>query len=67
MPHKKALASGIAAGFAIGTGGIGVSLFGVVSDHFGLDAVFYIIEVLPIFAIMCSMLIKKPKLLKIYG
>ncbi|OSS42133.1 Fosmidomycin resistance protein [Desulfurella amilsii] len=67
LPHKKALASGIAAGFAIGTGGIGVSLFGVVSDYFGLGAVFYIIEVLPVFAVICSMLIKKPKPLKIYG
>ena len=67
LPHKKALASGIAAGFAIGTGGIGVSLFGVVSDHFGLSAVFYIIEALPVFAIICSILIKKPKPVKIYG
>jgi FSR family fosmidomycin resistance protein-like MFS transporter len=67
LPHKKALASGIAAGFAIGTGGIGVSLFGVVSDNFGLNTVFYIIEVLPVFAIICSILIKKPKPLKIYG
>lgn len=67
LPHKKALASGIAAGFAIGTGGLGVSLFGIISDHFGLNAVFYIIEVLPVFAIICSLLIKKPKQLKIYG
>ncbi|MGC9258138.1 MFS transporter [Desulfurella sp.] len=67
LPHKKALASGIAAGFAIGTGGIGVSLFGVVSDNFGLSAVFYIIEALPVFAIICSILIKKPKAVKIYG
>jgi FSR family fosmidomycin resistance protein-like MFS transporter len=67
LPHKKALASGIAAGFAIGTGGIGVSLFGLISDHFGLNAVFYIIDVLPVFAVICSMLIKKPKPLKIYG
>ncbi len=66
LPHKKALASGIAAGFAIGTGGIGVSLFGLISDSFGLNAVFYIIEILPIFAIACSVLIKKPKPLKIY-
>lgn len=67
LPHRKALASGIAAGFAIGTGGIGVSLFGLVSDNFGLNAVFYIIEILPIFGIVCATFIKNPKQLKIYG
>lgn len=61
LPHKKALASGIASGFAIGTGGIGVSLFGLVSDNFGLDTVFYIIEFLPILGIICAMFIRKPK------
>jgi FSR family fosmidomycin resistance protein-like MFS transporter len=42
-----ATASGTIAGFAIGTGGIGVTLLGAVADRYGVPAAAHLINVLP--------------------
>ncbi len=47
FPRRMATASGTIAGFAIGTGGIGVTLLGAVADRYGVPAAVHLINVLP--------------------
>lgn len=47
FPRRMATASGTIAGFAIGTGGIGVTLLGAVADRYGVPAATHLINVLP--------------------
>lgn len=47
FPRRMATASGLIAGFAIGTGGIGVTLLGAVADRQGLPAATHLINLLP--------------------
>jgi FSR family fosmidomycin resistance protein-like MFS transporter len=47
FPRRMATASGAIAGFAIGTGGIGVTLLGMVADRYGVPAATHLINVLP--------------------
>lgn len=47
FPRRMATASGTIAGFAIGTGGIGVTLLGAVADRYGVPAAAHLINVLP--------------------
>ena len=60
LPRNLGIASGLMAGFAIGTGGIGVTLLGVIADHFGLLAALKAILVLPITGLVISFFIKYP-------
>ncbi|HEY7528243.1 MAG TPA: MFS transporter [Candidatus Deferrimicrobiaceae bacterium] len=47
FPRRMATASGAIAGFAIGTGGIGVTLLGMVADRYGVPAAAHLINILP--------------------
>ena len=47
FPRRMATASGAIAGFAIGTGGIGVTLLGAVADGYGVLAAAHVINALP--------------------
>ena len=47
FPRRMATAAGTIAGFAIGTGGIGVTLLGAVADRHGVPAAVHLINVLP--------------------
>jgi FSR family fosmidomycin resistance protein-like MFS transporter len=47
FPRRMATASGTIAGFAIGTGGIGVTLLGAVADRYGVPAAAHVINILP--------------------
>jgi FSR family fosmidomycin resistance protein-like MFS transporter len=47
FPRRMATASGTIAGFAIGTGGIGVTLLGMVADRYGVPAAAHLVNVLP--------------------
>jgi FSR family fosmidomycin resistance protein-like MFS transporter len=47
FPRRMATASGAIAGFAIGTGGIGVTLLGAVADRYGVPAAAHAINILP--------------------
>lgn len=60
LPKNLGLASGIMAGFAIGTGGIGVTILGVVADHFGVPAALKTIMVLPVIGLVLSCLVSFP-------
>jgi FSR family fosmidomycin resistance protein-like MFS transporter len=58
LPHRLGVASGLMVGFAIGTGGIGVTLLGVVADTFGVPAALESIMILPLIGFFLSLLLK---------
>ena len=47
LPGNTGLASGLIVGFAIGTGGVAVTLLGWIADHFGLLVVLWIAALMP--------------------
>lgn len=60
LPHNLGVASGLMAGFAIGTGGIGVTILGVIADHFGVSLALKSINLLPWIGLLISCLISYP-------
>jgi FSR family fosmidomycin resistance protein-like MFS transporter len=54
LPKNLGVASGLMVGFAIGTGGIGVTILGIVADHFGVPTALKSIMVLPVIGLMLS-------------
>jgi FSR family fosmidomycin resistance protein-like MFS transporter len=60
LPNNLGVASGLLAGFAIGTGGIGVTLLGVIADHFGVPAALKSIMALPAAGLVISCFIRYP-------
>jgi len=60
LPHRLGVASGLMVGFAIGAGGFGVTLLGVVADHFGVLAALKSILVLPLMGLGLALLIRYP-------
>lgn len=61
LPRNLGVASGLIVGFAIGTGGIGVTLLGVVADHFGVPAALKTIGILPFIGFLLAMFLKYPE------
>jgi FSR family fosmidomycin resistance protein-like MFS transporter len=60
LPGNLGIASGLMAGFAIGTGGIGVTLLGVIADNFGVPIALKSIIFLPFIGLLISFFIKYP-------
>jgi FSR family fosmidomycin resistance protein-like MFS transporter len=60
LPQYHGMASGLMAGFAIGTGGIGVALLGVIADHCGVPVAIKSIMVLPLTGFLISLFIRYP-------
>ena len=60
LPHKLGMASGLLAGFAIGAGGLGVTLLGVIADQVGVAAALKAILVLPVVGLGLSLWIRYP-------
>ena len=60
LPQNLGIASGLMAGFAIGTGGIGVTVLGVIADHLGVPAALKSIMLLPVIGLVTSCLVKYP-------
>lgn len=60
LPKNLGIASGLMAGFAIGTGGLGATLLGVIADHFGLPVALKSIMLLPLIGLFISFFIKYP-------
>ena len=58
LPHRLGVASGLMVGFAIGSGGIGVTLLGLVADNFGVPAALESIIVLPFFGFVLSLILR---------
>jgi MFS transporter, FSR family, fosmidomycin resistance protein len=60
LPHNPGIASGLMVGFAIGAGGICVTLLGVVADHFGVPFALRSIAVLPVIGFIFSLMMRYP-------
>jgi FSR family fosmidomycin resistance protein-like MFS transporter len=60
LPNNLGIASGLMAGFAIGTGGIGVTILGVVADYFGVPVALKSITLLPLAGFIMSCFIRYP-------
>jgi MFS transporter, FSR family, fosmidomycin resistance protein len=58
LPPRLGVASGLMVGFAIGTGGIGVTLLGLVADNFGVPVALESIMVLPFIGFLLSLIVK---------
>jgi MFS transporter, FSR family, fosmidomycin resistance protein len=52
LPGRLGLSAGVTIGLSIGLGGIGAPLLGLVADAFGPRAVFEVIAVLPLAALL---------------
>jgi FSR family fosmidomycin resistance protein-like MFS transporter len=61
FPRNAGMASGLIVGFAIGTGGIGVTLLGVVADHWGLPAALWISALLPVLGFVVALGLPAPR------
>ena len=57
LPGKLGMASGLMVGFAIGTGGLGVTLLGIVADHWGVPAALHSLAFMPIMGFLLSLLL----------
>jgi MFS transporter, FSR family, fosmidomycin resistance protein len=58
LPDRLGVASGIMTGFAIGTGGLGVTLLGFVADKFGVPVALQSIMVLPFIGFLLSLVVR---------
>ncbi len=58
LPHKLGIASGLLVGFAIGTGGIGVTLLGLVADHFSVPVALRSIMIIPLTGFIVSLFLR---------
>ena len=60
FPGRMATASGAIAGFAIGTGGVGVTLLGAVADRYGVPSATQLINLLPALGAVLALLLPLP-------
>jgi MFS transporter, FSR family, fosmidomycin resistance protein len=60
LPENLGVASGLLVGFAIGAGGIGVTLLGVIADHFGVPFALKTIGILPLAGFLFSLMLQYP-------
>ena len=60
IPQRLGMASGLMVGFAIGAGGVGVTLLGVIADHWGVPMALKTIFVLPLIGFVLSLFIQYP-------
>jgi FSR family fosmidomycin resistance protein-like MFS transporter len=60
FPRRMATASGTIAGFAIGTGGIGVTLLGAFADRHGVIAAAHMINLLPVAGALLALFLPIP-------
>jgi MFS transporter, FSR family, fosmidomycin resistance protein len=61
LPDRAGMASGLMVGFAMGSGGIGATLFGLVADQWGLTLVVAIASALPVLSAVAAWFIPKPQ------
>ena len=59
LPNRLGVASGVTLGLAIGMGGVGASILGIVADRFSLDTVMAIVAVLPLAALALTLTLPK--------
>ncbi len=61
LPRNLGIASGLMVGFAIGAGGICVTLLGVIADHLGVPFALRSIAVLPVIGLILSLALRYPE------
>ena len=61
LPKNLGVASGLMVGFAIGAGGICVTLLGVIADHFGVPVALKSIMILPLAGFLLSAFLRYPE------
>ena len=60
FPHNLGVTSGLLVGFAIGAGGIGVTLLGILADNFSIPFAMKCIGMLPMAGLLLTLLLKYP-------
>ena len=60
IPQRLGMVSGLMVGFAIGTGGVGVTLLGLIADQWGVPAALKTIFALPLAGFGLSLLFRYP-------
>ncbi|UCD72405.1 MAG: MFS transporter [Syntrophobacterales bacterium] len=60
FPHNLGIASGLMVGFAIGTGGIGVTLLGYLADLWGVPFALKTIALMPVIGFLIALFIPYP-------
>ena len=67
LPQHLAMAAGLMVGFAVGTGGIGVTLLGTIADTWGVPMAIKSIIFLPLIGFGLSLLVEYPSKIKDKG
>jgi len=60
LPNNLGIASGLMAGFAIGTGGVAGIILGIIADHFGVPVALKSIMLFPLVGLLTSFFIPYP-------
>jgi FSR family fosmidomycin resistance protein-like MFS transporter len=60
LPQRLGMASGLMVGLSVGTGGVGVTLLGVIADAWGVTAAMNSMLILPILGFILSLLVDYP-------
>lgn len=61
LPRNLGLASGLTIGFGVGAGGIGATLMGVLSDHYGISFIFFLLGFMPLLGAIFSIFLPNDK------
>jgi FSR family fosmidomycin resistance protein-like MFS transporter len=61
LPRNLGVASGLMVGFAIGAGGVCVTLLGVIADYFGVPAALESIMIIPLAGFILSVVLRYPE------
>lgn len=61
LPRHLGMAAGLIVGLAIGTGGFGVTLLGLIADHWGLQTALHLIAVLPVVGLAVALCLPEPR------
>jgi FSR family fosmidomycin resistance protein-like MFS transporter len=61
LPRSPGMASGLIVGFAVGAGGLGVTLLGWVADRWGLPAALWISALLPLVSVVLGFFLPAPR------
>jgi len=61
MPRNPGMASGLIVGFAIGAGGLGVTVLGWVADHWGLIVSLWISALMPLAGFVIALFLPEPR------
>jgi FSR family fosmidomycin resistance protein-like MFS transporter len=61
LPRHAGMASGLIVGFAIGTGGVAVTLLGLIADRHGVTAALWISALLPLAGFAAARFLPAPR------